>query len=76
MTQQCVFCHESETRTASIALDLQHGDVLIHIEGVPAQHCDTCGSDGVNGPLAEEISEGIDRITRAIEAARAVRAEV
>jgi YgiT-type zinc finger domain-containing protein len=75
MSDQCVFCHEFAARPARISLDLGRGDIHIHVDGVPARHCDACGSDGIDGPLAEELSEGIDRVLRAIEAAQAVPAE-
>jgi hypothetical protein len=75
MIEQCVFCHELAASPAIISLDLGGGDVRIRVVGVPARHCDACGSDGIDGPLAEEISEGIDRVLRAIEAAQAVPAE-
>src|SRR4051812_1133719 len=68
MLKKCVFCHEGEVEDTRIALDLGRGDVSIHIDGIPAQHCPVCGSDGINGPLAEQISEGAERITGAIEA--------
>lgn len=71
MSRQCVFCHEGEVEVTRISLDLKRGDVSIRIDGIPAQHCSVCGSDGINGPLAEEISDGAQRITSAIEAATA-----
>jgi hypothetical protein len=75
MTRACVFCHKPTARLARIPLDLERGDIRIRIEGIPAHHCDACGSDGINGPLAEEISEGANQIMKAIEAALAVPAE-
>ncbi len=74
MSRQCAFCGEVAADPTRIALDLKRGAVSIHIDGIPARHCSACGSDGVDGPLAEEISEGAQRITLAIEAAIATPA--
>ena len=71
MSRQCVFCHEGAVEPTRISLDLKRGDVSIHIDGIPARHCFVCGSDGIDGPLAEEISDGAQRSTSAIEAATA-----
>ena len=76
MRKKCVFCHEGDVVDTRITLDLGRGDVSIHIDGIPAQHCPVCGSNGINGPLAEQISDGAERITSAIEAATALPAPV
>lgn len=71
MTKRCMYCGEHSSQPAKIGLRLQRGDVQIHIEGIPAHKCTNCGGEAIRGPLAEQISEGAELITRAIEAATA-----
>lgn len=75
MSKVCVFCHQPKATPTQIALDLERDGVRIHVEGVPGDHCTSCGADAIDGPLAERISEGMETITRAIEATRVVPAE-
>lgn len=75
MTRRCMYCHATAAEPARLTLKLGRGDVQVTLDGVPGRRCTSCGGESLDGPLAEEISEGMDRVVRAIEAAQAVPAE-
>jgi len=68
MTKRCMYCGKHTSRPTRIDLNLQRGGVEIRISGIPAHKCTDCGGEAIRGPLAEQISEGAERITSAIEA--------
>jgi YgiT-type zinc finger domain-containing protein len=76
MTRRCMYCHVTASEPARLTLRLGRGDLTITIDGVPGHRCSNCGGESVDGPLAEELSAGVLQLTRAVEAALAVPAEV
>jgi hypothetical protein len=71
----CMHCHVTSSEPAQLTLHLGRGEIKVTLEGVPGHRCTNCGGESLDGPFAEELSEDVDRVLRAIEAARAVPAE-
>lgn len=74
-TRWCMHCHVTASEPARLSLALHRGDIKVVVEGVPGHRCSNCGGESLDGPLAEELSDGIDRVVRTIEAAQVVPAK-
>jgi YgiT-type zinc finger domain-containing protein len=52
---KCVVCKQAETRRGATTVVLQRGGATVVINDVPAQVCENCGEEYVDGQVAEKV---------------------
>jgi YgiT-type zinc finger domain-containing protein len=60
--ERCTFCLAPGLEPATTTWQHSLGGVTVTIDGIPAEHCSTCGQTGVKGKVGIPIDAAIQQI--------------
>ena len=59
---KCIICKHGDLRPGKISLLLERRNTSFVVKNVPADVCDNCGEEYVDGEVARDLLESIDQL--------------
>ena len=63
-TVKCIICKQGETQSGNATVTLERDGMTLIVKAVPAQVCENCGEEYINGDITAQLMQQAEEAVR------------